>query len=272
MEKDNKRLGLGLDALFGSEKESKEDFVEKISIDLIQIAKWQPRKIFEEEGLLELSASIKEYGVLQPIILRKLEDHYEIIAGERRFRASKMAGLHFIPAIIVDFDDKKSLEVSMIENLQRKDLSPIEKAEGFEFLIEKLKMTQEELSEKLGFSRSYITNFLRLNGLSDKIKEKIQSGKISVGHAKVLANKKNSEELAKKIIEEKLTVRQLEDLIVTTSKPTSHSEEIKKFEQMLLESLNAKKVEILISKNAGKIIIDFENLENLDEIISKIYF
>lgn len=267
-----KRLGMGLETLFGSTEDSTEDRVEKISIELVEVAKWQPRKIFDEEGLIELSTSIKEYGVLQPIILKKCDDHYEIIAGERRYRASKMAGLMFIPSIVVDFDDQKSLEVSMIENLQRKDLTAIEKAESFEFLINKLNMTQEELSEKLGFSRSYITNFLRINGLSDKIKEQIMEGKISVGHAKVLANKENAEELAKEVIEKKLTVRQLEELSNKKQKKNSNKAEIEKFEEMLTESLNGASVKIEMSKESGKILINFENLEKLDEIISKICF
>lgn len=268
----DKRLGIGLEALFGSKEDSSGDKVEKISIELIEVAKWQPRKTFDEQGLIELSTSIKEYGVLQPIILKKCEDHYEIIAGERRYRASKMAGLMFIPSIIVDFDDKKSLEVSMIENLQRKDLTVIEKAESFEFLINKLNMTQEELSEKLGFSRSYITNFLRINGLSEKIKQQIIKGKISVGHAKVLANKKNAEELVEEIIEKNLTVRQLEELSSKKQKKNNNKAEIEKFEEMLKESLKVVSVKIEMNKESGKLLINFENLEKLDEIISKICF
>lgn len=272
MDKTEKRLGLGLESLFGGSNDSNDDRVEKVSIDLIKVAKWQPRKHFDEKGLEELSSSIKEYGVLQPIILKKDEDHYEIIAGERRYRACKMAGIVFIPAIIVDFDDKKALEVSMIENLQRKDLTPVEKAEGFEFLINKLNMTQEELSAKLGFSRSYITNFLRINGLSSSIKEKIAKGEISVGHAKVLVNKSNADELANEILANKLTVRQLETIANKKQDRMSNSEEIKRFEQMLSDSLNGSRVKIAIHKSAGQILISFDDLEDLEKIISKICF
>lgn len=272
-DKDNKRLGLGLESLFrGSDESINEDIIEKISVDLIQVAKWQPRKIFDEKGLEELAASIKEYGVLQPIILKKCDDHYEIIAGERRYRASKMCGLVFIPAIVVAFDDKKALEVSMIENLQREDLSPVEKAEGFAFLINKLNMTQEELSQKLGFSRSYITNFLRINHLSSGIKAEISAGNLSVGHAKVLANKENAELLAKEVIEKKLTVRELETLVVEKKKGSENKSEIKKFASMIAESLGLENVKIVMNKSSGKIVLDFEGLEKLEEIISKICF
>lgn len=272
-DKDNKRLGLGLESLFrGSNESINEDRIEKISVDLIQVAKWQPRKIFDEKGLEELAASIKEYGVLQPIILKKCDDHYEIIAGERRYRASKMCGLVFIPAIVVAFDDQKALEVSMIENLQREDLSPVEKAEGFEFLINKLNMTQEELSQKLGFSRSYITNFLRINHLSSGIKAEISAGNLSVGHAKVLANKENAELLAKEVIEKKLTVRELEALVVEKKKGNENKSEIKKFASMIAEALELENVKIVMNKSSGKIVLDFEGLEKLEEIISKICF
>lgn len=266
-----KRLGMGLESLFGNIDESNEGKIEKVSMDLIQIAKWQPRKTFDETALNELAASIKEYGVLQPIILKQYDDHYEIIAGERRYRASKMIGLIFIPAIIMDFDDQKSLEVSMIENLQRKDLTPIEQAEGFKFLIEKLNLTQEELSEKLGFSRSYIANFLRINGLSDRIKSKIAQGELSVGHAKILVNKENAEELATEVVSKKLTVRQLEELVNVQPKKNTSNSDVSQFETMLQDALN-QKVRVVMKKDSGQIIIDFHDLNALDAIISKICF
>lgn len=263
-----KRLGLGLAGLFAaSNNESVENEIYNVEINKIKVAEWQPRKHFDEEHLNELASSIKEYGVLQPILLRKINDFYEIIAGERRYRASKIVGLTTIPALIVKFDDNKSLAVSMIENLQRKDLSPMEQAEGFAFLIDKLGVTQEELSQKLGFSRSYITNYLRVNSLSDEIKTEINQGNLSIGHAKVLVNKENADQLAKKVIEKKLSVRQLEEIVYKNNV----NADLEQFEKLLTESLKFK-VNISLNKKVGKITINFKTLEDLDSIIQKICF
>lgn len=280
--KSKSRLGLGLDALFGEKSDNRIDV---ISLDLIKAAPWQPRKIFEQDGLNELAQSIKRYGVLQPILLKKIpgDQPFEIIAGERRFRASKLAGLSTIPAIIVDFDMQQALEISMIENLQRRDLNPIEKAEGFAFLIDKIKISQEELATRLGISRSVITNYLRINTLDEEIKDKIASGQISAGHAKILVNKENAAQLVEEIIEKKLSVREAEKKVYnkpkTSKKPidedkpvsekTANASEIKRFEEMIEKSLNMKTV-IECHKNSGKVILEFKNMAQLEEIISAI--
>lgn len=204
------RLGAGLDAIFGNIEQTNKNKIEDIDVIKIHAAPWQPRKLFDESEIEQLSDSIKRYGVLQPILLKKDGIGYKIIAGERRFRATCLAKIATIPAIVVDFNEQQALEVSMIENLQRRDLNPIEKAEGFAFLIEKLNINQEELSIRLGINRSVISNYLRINTLSDDIKQKLISGKITAGHAKILVNKNDASELADEIIENKLSVRDVE--------------------------------------------------------------
>lgn len=258
-----KKLGIGLESLFG--EKNNQNTIEKVSLNQIQVAKWQPRKHFDDEGIQELANSIQEYGLLQPILLKDCKDHYEIIAGERRYRACKLLNLDFIDSVIASFDDEKSLEVSMIENIQRRDLNPIEKAEGFAFLIQKLGVTQEALSEKLGFSRSYITNYLRINDLDYEIKEHIISGQLSVGHAKVLAGKKNAKKLAKDIISKKLSVRDLEKSIYKKDLDI-----LSNFKEQISKALNNKKVDISFKKHSGSIIIAFEDLLDLNEIVNLI--
>lgn len=262
----------GLDLLFGQ-----NDGMLHISLDSIRPAEWQPRKAFDVTGLAELAESIKRYGVLQPILLKKSDCGYEIIAGERRFRASKLAGMDSVPALIMSFDVQQALEISMIENLQRRDLNPIEKSEGFAFLIEKLNVSQEELAMRLGLNRSVITNYLRINTLSDDIKDKIALGKISVGHAKMLVNKAGASELAIQIVEKKLSVRDIEKKVQQLENKQSKkkinkktdSEEIKRFEEMIAQQLDTS-VTIEMQKNSGKVILEFNDLIKLDEIISAI--
>lgn len=280
-----KRLGSGLGALFG-EKEKNQ--ITSLPIENIKRAPWQPRKEFDEDALKELASSIMIYGVLQPILVRKDEDQYEIIAGERRWRASKMANISEIPCMIVDFTNKESLEASLIENIQRKDLNPIEKAESFSFLIEKLNINQEELAKRLGISRSYISNFLRIRNLSSEIKDEIAKGSISMGHAKVLINRDDAEEIAKEIVEKKISVRQIEsrlsakkntsaaaDLVVSeeedepSEKQNSATSEKQRFEEMINKAVSAR-CEIEIHNNKGEIKIKFENIAELERIITKI--
>lgn len=266
------RLGLGLKEIFGSFEMQNNKNALNIEISKIKIAKWQPRKNFDETALQELSESIKEYGVLQPILVRKIEDNfYEIVAGERRYRASKMANLTHIPAIILEENSKKNLEISLIENLQRQELNPTEKAQSFAFLIEKLNITQEELAKKLNLSRSYIANYLRMNNLDDEIKEKIDKNQISVGHAKILVSKKNAKELANKIVEENLTVRDLEKLDKEPQGKAKSNADVERLQEMIANALNNEfKVQIVMEKTEKKIVLSFDKLEQLEELISKL--
>ncbi len=263
------RLGQGLDAFFGSdETQQSGESISQIQLDQIMPAKWQPRKNFDE--LNELAESIKIHGVLQPILLKKVENQYEIIAGERRYRASVIAKKETIPAIIVDFSNQQALEVSMIENLQRKDLNPIEKAEGFAFLIEKLNLSQDELAKRLGMNRTVVTNFLRINTLSEAIKQQIREGKISAGHAKVLVNKSDASDIAKEIVEKKLSVRQVEEKLRKPEvKKAKQPDEILRFQEMISQKLGVT-TRIECEKNFGKVILEFNSLSELEDIISSI--
>ena len=214
--KNKKGLGRGINALFADFDEEKEadEKVEELRLDEIRPNPYQPRKNFDEENLKDLSDSIRKNGVFQPIIVRKSSVMgYEIIAGERRFRASKLAGKDSIPAIVRAIDDEQMMEVAVLENLQREDLSPLEEAEAYSTLMKNLKITQSELSERLGKSRPYIANYLRLLDLPREVKAFVQDGKLSMGQARTLLALKDKDklvELAKKTVKENYTVRQLE--------------------------------------------------------------
>ena len=226
-----KKLGKGLDAIFGQDIDSFlneiEESAEKngsgkdeLKISEIRPNPYQPRKDFDENGLKELAASIKENGVFQPILVRKSLQGYELVAGERRLRASKMAEKETIPAIVVDFDDRQMMEISLLENIQRKDLTPIEEASAYQQLIRKLDYTQDELAKRLGKSRTNVANMLRLLSLPDEVKTLVNEGKLSYGQARTLLSVGDEEQmlaLARRTIREGLSVRELEKL---TSKKT----------------------------------------------------
>jgi ParB family chromosome partitioning protein len=232
------RLGRGLTELFGS---NVDDLIEEIAsgdrdknilpISEIRPNPYQPRKNFDQDKLKELAESIREHGVFQPIIVRKAIDGYELIAGERRLRASKLAGKEDIPAIVVEFSDQEMMEISLLENIQREDLNAVEEAAAYSQLIEKIGYTQEELAKHIGKSRTHITNMLRLLRLPDDIKEKVRSGKLSYGQARTLLSAKNEEEmiaLAKRTIREGLSVRELEKLTSKKTEGRKRPEEKKK--------------------------------------------
>ena len=209
-----KGLGRGLSSLLGDE--SKKIETNKILIKDIVRNKFQPRKHFDKESLEELTISIKEQGIIQPIVVRpaKLsEGKYEVIAGERRWLASQNAGLHEVPVVILDVDDVKSLEFSIVENVQRQDLNPIEEATGYQRLINDFNYNQEKVSQFIGKSRSYIANSLRLLSLPEEVLLMVRQGNLSAGHARSLVNLNNSVEIARKIIQKKLSVRQSEILV-----------------------------------------------------------
>ena len=281
-------LGRGLEELFNNEvldyqtveerivKETDQDEITMIKIDELRSNPYQPRKVFDEEALEELAASIKEHGVFQPIIVKKSIKGYEIIAGERRVKASKLAGKETIPAIIRDFNDTQMMEIALLENLQREDLNAIEEATAYKKLQETLSLTQEELAKRLGKSRSHITNMLGLLTLPTSVKKAIEKKKITMGHARVLSkldNEDQQNELLDKIIEEGLSVRSLESLtqeplIIKTheQKPKVKKEnEYTYLQEELSEKLGTK---VVIKKN--KIEINFVNKNDLNRLLEYI--
>lgn len=278
-----KSLGRGLGALLGEDstilKENSEtktveinNGAEKISIDMLYASQFQPRLDFDKEALDALSASIKEKGVLQPLLVRKDSNgKYEIIAGERRFRAAKQAGLNEVPVIIKEMDDKEVLEVALVENLLRENLSAIEEAEGLQRLINEFSHTQEALSEIIGKSRSYIANTLRLLVLPLEIQQMVRNGKITAGHVRPLIGLENSVELARKIVEKGLNVRQVEALVKNNKKApekkVKQNDDIVDIEKNINKKLGLK-VKISTAKNGGgKVVLSYTNLAQLDKII-----
>jgi ParB family chromosome partitioning protein len=254
-----------------------------LGIERIKANKLQPRKHFDEKKLQELALSIKQSGVIQPILVRKMDDdYYEIIAGERRWRASQKAGLTQIPTIIKKYDNNEALEVALIENIQRNDLNPIEEAEAMKQLIQKYKMTQDQLSQKLGKERSSITNLLRLLSLAPKVKENVFQGMISLGQAKVLLSISEwgeQEKLAQQIIKKNMSVRELEKTIKKLKNKDSNNiaEPSEALNLKLIKGLSeelqkllGQKVNIDYNQGKGKIKISFHSDEELNGIVNNI--
>jgi len=278
-------LGKGLEELFNAEvldfdsleekivtETPKEEIVD-IKIDELRSNPYQPRKVFDEDALKELSDSIKQHGVFQPIIVKKSIKGYEIIAGERRVKASKMAGLDTVPAIIREFDDTEMMEIALLENLQREDLNPFEEANAYIRIIESKNITHEELAKVLGKSQSYITNTIGLLRLPDNIRELVINGKLSMTHARILSkmsDRNTIEMLAEKIIKENLSVRDLEEIakgninkVVKVNRKVRESDrEYKYAEELLCEKLDSK---VRVYKN--KIEVKFSNTEDLNRIL-----
>ena len=275
MNRIKKGLGRGLSSLIGESKV--ENSNSKLSLSEIVPNRYQPRKNFDVDSLDDLSNSIKERGVIQPIIVRKskLENFkYEIIAGERRWLAARKAGLHDIPVIITDVDDLKSLEFAIVENVQRHDLNPLEEAQGYKRLIDEFSYDQEKVSKFIGKSRSYITNSLRLLSLPQEVLNFVENKKISVGHAKILVGLDNAEFIAKKIIEKKLSVRQSENF-VKLFKKRSFSNRTKDPNINDLERSIIDKTGLNVSiknnkKNKGTITFAYHDSEQLNKIIDVI--
>lgn len=277
-------LGMGLEQLFNSEmldfdqveekivNETPKDEIVEVSISELMSNPYQPRKIFDEDALKELASSIKEHGVFQPIIVKKSVKGYNIIAGERRAKASQLAGLTKIPAIIRDFSDDEMMQVALLENLQREDLSAIEEAKAYKSIIESLRITQDELAKKLGKSRSHITNMLGLLRLPLSVQDMVLYGKITMGHARVLSKLESHdqiEELANKVINENLSVRDLEQLTeensfarATPVARTKKSKEYKYVEDAMKDKLGTK-----VSISGNKIKISFATKEDLNRIL-----
>ena len=286
MENKRKALGRGLEELFSSEpldiakveeeiiNNTPKEQITEINLDELRSNPYQPRKNFDEESLQELASSIKTYGVFQPIIAKKSIKGYEIVAGERRVKASRLAGLKTIPAIIKDFTDEEMMELALLENLQRENLSALEEAEAYYKLKEKLNLTQVELAEKVGKSRSHITNMLGLLDLPAEIKDDIIKGDLSMGHARVLSKLEDKEQaltLADKVIKENLSVRKLEEL--TSSKEEFHrKKEITKRKPLenefsyLINDLE-EKLDTKVRIKNNKLEISFINANDLNRLL-----
>lgn len=269
-------LGRGLDALIPTKIEDDEN-IQEIRIKDIRANRYQPRRNFDEEKISELAKSIKNHGVLQPILLRKMQDKYELVAGERRWRAAIEAGIDTIPAIIKDISDTEAMEIALIENIQREDLNPIEEALAYRELMEGFGLTQEELSSRLGKSRSKIANTIRLLNLDKEIQNMIADGKLTAGHARALLGIKNRAKrinLAKRIVEENLSVRDIEEIIKQKkSKPKKNRPKLQDdnpvFQEISdnLQSLLGTKVKMKGTESKGKIEIEYYSEDELDRVL-----
>ena len=274
--KSKKGLGRGLSSLIGDSdvKTSKE----KISISSIVPNKNQPRKLFEKEALEELKNSIKERGIIQPLIVRKSDDQddkFELIAGERRWQAAQSAGLHEVPVVIIEADNLKSLELAIIENVQRKDLNPVEEAESYNNLIQNFGYDHEKVSQFIGKSRSHISNSIRLLSLPEKILDLIRNNKISQGHAKVLVGLENALLLTDKIIKKKLSVRQLESLVRLFKNGSNKSFKSKDSNIISTENDLSEKIGMRVilnnkKNNSGTLSIEYKGIDQLDRLIDVI--
>ena len=270
--KNKKGLGRGLSSLIGDSDVKITN--NKISISSIIPNKYQPRKNFDKNSLEQLTASIRERGIIQPIIVRASEDSnnkYELIAGERRWQAAQNAGLHEVPAVILNVDNLKSLEFAIVENVQRKDLNPIEEAEGYQRLINEFNYDQDKVAKFIGKSRAHISNCIRLLSLPAKVIEHIINDKISPGHAKILVGLDNSELIAEKIIKKKLSVRQAEALarLVKSNKSSIKSKDPNSIDiENQLSSKIGMKVFLNNKKNnTGTLIFEYKGIDQLDRLI-----
>lgn len=270
-------LGKGLGALIPNDNSSKdENKTSIISLNLIKSNDEQPRKSFDNEKIAELAQSIKEHGIIQPIILNKKGDYYIIVAGERRWRAAKFLGLKEVPAIVMELAEKDILEVSLIENIQRQDLNPIEEAMAYKKLLSEFNLTQEELSKRVGKSRVAISNVIRLTNLSETVKQYLIDEVITEGHGRALLAIEDPEiqcEIAQKVIDEKLSVRELEKLIKYLNiekKQKDKVREINPYYKDVTEKLQnyfGTKVNISNKNNKGKIEIEYYSNEDLQRIL-----
>ena len=272
--KNKKGLGRGLSSLIGDNETKTSN--NKIPISSIVPNRNQPRKLFEKESLNELTNSIKERGIIQPLIVRKSVDQdkmFELIAGERRWQAAQAAGMHEVPVLIVDADHLKSLELAIIENVQRRDLNAIEEAESYKNLIDNFGYDQDQVSKFIGKSRSYVSNTLRLLSLPEKLVEMIRSEKISQGHAKILIGLDNSLLLAEKIIKKKLSVRQTENLVRILKNGSSNKYKSKDSNTIATENALAEIIGMRVvltnkKNNSGTLSIEYKGLDQLDRLIN----
>lgn len=275
----SKRLGRGLDALIPSLSVSEEDKVVEIPLTQLRPNPYQPRKTFDDDAIKELAESIKQHGVIQPIIVRTVLKGYEIIAGERRFRASQFCGNTTIPAVVRNFSDQQVMEIALIENLQREDLNAIELSLAYQALMDKFNLTQEELSMKVGKSRSHIANFLRLLSLPEQIKDNVSRGTLSMGHARAIVGVKEDSrkrELAELTISNEWSVRQLEEAIKNLDQPAPLKPKaatgkksdpfIDQIEETLREQFKTT-VKIKQQKDKGRIELMYYNKQDLERLL-----
>ena len=273
MDKIKKGLGRGLSSLIGETKVETQK--NKLPISDLVPNKYQPRKIFDEASLEDLTNSIKERGIIQPIIVRKSRDDqskFEIIAGERRWLAAQRVGLHAVPVVVTEADDLKSLEFAIVENVQRHDLNPLEEAQGYKRLIDEYSYDQEKVSKFIGKSRSYIANSLRILTLPNDVIKLIESQKLSAGHAKILVGLDNASFVANKIVENKLSVRQAENFVQLFKKKRHKSKIRKDTNIVALELSISNKIGLNVDiqnnkRNKGKISFEYKDLEQLNKII-----
>lgn len=271
------RLGKGLGALIGEEPpiiKAEPSGVREVDVNEIDINVEQPRKHFDSEALEGLAQSIKTYGIVQPIIVRRMQDRYTIIAGERRYRAARIAGLQSVPVVVKEYSDTELMEVSLVENLQREDLNPIEEAQAMQLLMTEHKLTQEALSERLGKSRSAVANTLRLLNLPENIRAMVISGALTSGHARCLVALKTDEQktqLANRIVSEGLSVRAVEELVKKAydvpkeKKVKAAPPEIESAEKTLTSALGTR-VQISGNLKKGKIILSYYNANQLESL------
>ncbi len=271
-----KALGKGLNAFFS--EANKEETVQEIKLKDLRPNPYQPRKTFQQEAIEELRDSILEHGILQPLVVRKSIKGYEIVVGERRFRAAKEAKLETVPAVVRELSEQQMMELAVLENLQREDLNPIEEGQAYQTLMEKLKLTQEEVAKRLGKSRPHVANHVRLLSLPPNIQELITTGKISMGHGRALLGlrqKAKQSILVEKVINEGLNVRQLEKLIQQinenvsreTKKPKKKKDVFLQQREHSLRERFGTTVTIKQNKNKGKIEIEFFTPEDLERIL-----
>ncbi|HWO97483.1 MAG TPA: ParB/RepB/Spo0J family partition protein [Bacillus sp. (in: firmicutes)] len=272
-----KGLGKGINALFGGLELQKEESVQEMDIHELRPNPYQPRKVFKKEAIEELRDSIIQHGILQPIVVRKSIKGYEIVVGERRFRAAKEAEMNTVPVIVRDLSEKQMMELALLENLQREDLTPIEEAMAYQMLMKQLNFTQEQLASRLGKSRPHIANQLRLLNLPESIQDLISDGQLSMGHGRALLSLKNKENItavAHKALKEGWNVRQLEQYITQLNEDVSRETKtkpnkdifIKETEAILRESLGTS-VTIKQNKSKGKIEIEFFSKDDLERLI-----
>lgn len=275
----NKGLGRGINALFTQMNVTDDEPVQQVMLKELRPNPYQPRKNFEEESLQELAESIKVHGIVQPLVVRKSIRGYEIVAGERRFRAAKLAGLTEVPVVVRDFTDDQMMEIALVENLQREDLNPIEIANAYQKLMKHLGITQEELAERVGKSRPHVTNFLRLLQLPLEIQEDVSRGTLSMGHARALLGIKDldlQKKLAEKVKKEKASVRQLEEWVQQLNQRIPQQKEktkvkkvdphIKHYEGLLQQVFNTP-VRIKHGRKKGKIEIEYYSEQELERLI-----
>lgn len=277
----NKKLSKGLDAIFGGdigtliediEKNSSSSEQSFIALSEIRANPYQPRKVFDKEALEELASSIRTHGIFQPVILKKSIKGYEIVAGERRCRAAKLAKLKEVPAIIVDFTDDQMMEIALLENIQRENLNAIEEAQAYQMMMERLKLTQDALAKRIGKSRSYITNTLRLLSLPKEIQDHVLTGKLSMGHARSLITleETKAKTLAKRCIDESLSVRDVENIVKGIELSNSRKGKVKEEkpkEYIYVESLLRKKYRTKVKVDEKTVTFKYTDTKDLNRIL-----